>query len=468
MKRFIDKLIKAARLFKELKKIEKGYLCVKEQPKRSGYPEKVLLLGVKKNKVRNAVDFSYYGKMPDSVKFYIGDNHLDVFKAYVKSSIPENEIDLFVGHSTDCYEQKIGRSSWDIDYSEITQVLSEADFPKVKRFRLGVSELFENGPGIKGSIGNVTNLLKKMPNVECLELGGYFLLDEPLNFSRLQHLSIKVVDYCETDTSKEPCVDTLSNIFLSSFPQLKSLYLDLNCEGNFSRESFYEFPQRFLDLECTQNLESLYISGLFRKGETQKLKSSLLWSKIDRKDEHLTEAYFLAVDVQYEGEVAFVCGVSFSSPIQERPDNVYYTELKVPDCYVPGEFYKRELPCIVKLLEEHDLSPGVIIVDGYTYLDNTKTFGLGAKLSAYFSEKGKEVLTIGVAKNPRKNTPKQWQIYRGNSTKPLFVSALGMNNEFAINVISNMAGEHRIPKLLKLADTLCRRSAKGEFPPPKA
>lgn len=463
MRRFIDRVISNARLFKEVKRIEKGYVCVKQYSKQSGHPERALLLGAKKNKVRNSVHFSWYGKSLDSIKFYIGDNHLDIFKAYTKSSFPEKEIDLFVGHSTDCYEQKIGRTSWDIDYSEITQALSEASYPKVKRFRLGVCELFENGPGINGSIGNVTNLLKKMPNLECLELGGYFLLDEPLYFPKLQQLSIKVVDYCETYTSKEPSADTLSNIFLSSFPQLKSLYLNLNCERDFSRESFYKFPQRFLDLQCTQNLESLNISGLFRKGETQNLKNSLLWAKVDSKNEYITEAYFLAVDVQYKGDIAFVCGVSFSSPAQEKPEHIYHTKLKAPDHYVSGEFYRRELPCIVKLLEEHDLNPGVIIVDGYTYLDNTKTFGLGARLSAYFSEKGKEVLTIGVAKNPRKNTPKQWKIYRGNSTKPLFVSALGTNNEFAIDFIRNMAGEHRVPTLIKLADTLCRRSAKGEL-----
>ena len=46
--------------------------------------------------------------------------------------------------------------------------------------------------------------------------------------------------------------------------------------------------------------------------------------------------------------------------------------------YKPGQFYKRELPCILQLLKQLDLnSIGVIIVDGDVFIDNNKTYGFG-------------------------------------------------------------------------------------------
>ena len=47
-------------------------------------------------------------------------------------------------------------------------------------------------------------------------------------------------------------------------------------------------------------------------------------------------------------------------------------------------------------------------------------------------------------------------IYRGDSAKPLFVTAVGMTLEEAKAHIASMHGEHRIPTLLRRVDQLCR------------
>ena len=49
--------------------------------------------------------------------------------------------------------------------------------------------------------------------------------------------------------------------------------------------------------------------------------------------------------------------------------------------YVSGEFYKRELPCIISLISKLDLTKiDFIIIDGFVYLDDNRKFGLGAYL----------------------------------------------------------------------------------------
>ena len=63
---------------------------------------------------------------------------------------------------------------------------------------------------------------------------------------------------------------------------------------------------------------------------------------------------------------------------------------------------------------------------------------------------------IGVAKRSFKDTPEQCELFSGDSTKPLFVTAVGMTLGEAKAHIASMHGEHRIPTLLKRVDQLCR------------
>ncbi len=125
--------------------------------------------------------------------------------------------------------------------------------------------------------------------------------------------------------------------------------------------------------------------------------------------------------------------------------------------YVSGEFYKRELPCILSLLSKFDLnSIHAIVIDGFVYLDDDGKFGLGAHL---FEKLNKKIPIIGVAKtNFATINQLKKSLFRGESKKPLFITAIGMNLDEAFNNISAMQGDFRIPTLLKALDTFTKQT----------
>jgi len=446
-------------LFHRILEIPQEFRCQQSTTGTWNLPKNHILLGVRQSEFFGWTKLSKVEQAPIGFKFYLGASHFDVFESYVNSSFPSKAHELFVGNSTYDYSPPNISFGEIHDYSPITEILTKGWYPKLKHLSLGTTELFCNAEGINGSVGNITELLKRMPNLEKLELGGYFAIDEPISLPKLKEIDINVVSCCETPVSKEPTEETFKNLCKSDLPLLEDFCVNLSCDGDFKRQTNYYFPEKFLEGKSTPNLKKIEISGLFRKGESQRLAKSKVGKDCIRLFSNISEAYFLAVDVHYEADTAYVCGVTFSDHMQSDPDKVYYSKLSTPGEYQSGEFYKRELPCIVKLIEEHMLLPAVIVIDGFTYLDSSNRWGLGAHLSDTFFQEGKEVAVIGVAKNRRENTPKEWQVYRGDSSKPLYVKAVGLDDEFSKDIISNMSGAYRIPSLLKLVDRLCRDKA---------
>jgi deoxyribonuclease V len=163
----------------------------------------------------------------------------------------------------------------------------------------------------------------------------------------------------------------------------------------------------------------------------------------------------LAVDVHYEAERATVAGVWFSAWEACEPDRELLTRASTVAAYAPGQFYKRELPCILSLLRQVESLPTCIVVDGYVYLGREKKPGLGKYL--YDALSG-ETAVIGVAKSHFRGTPRVAEIRRGDSRRPLYVTAVGVSQEEAKWRIKGMCGENRIPLLLKRVDQLCRRA----------
>lgn len=161
----------------------------------------------------------------------------------------------------------------------------------------------------------------------------------------------------------------------------------------------------------------------------------------------------LATDVQYNEHTALAAGVLF----EDWQSDESYKCLVKPVCgiapYEPGAFYKRELPCILSLLEDLSEMPTTIVVDGYVTLGEDKRKGLGMHLYEALDEK---VAIIGVAKQAFKDTPKECEVLRGDSSKPLYVTSAGVGFDEAVASIVSMPGKHRIPVLLKKADQLCR------------
>ncbi len=120
--------------------------------------------------------------------------------------------------------------------------------------------------------------------------------------------------------------------------------------------------------------------------------------------------------------------------------------------YISGEFYKRELPCILSLYSLIKEEINLIIVDSFVMLDGGR-MGLGGYL---FESLGRKIPVIGVAKTYFKGCSSYIAVYRGISKKPLYISSIGVHPEFAFNFIKNLRGKNRIPDVLKRVDQLTR------------
>lgn len=167
----------------------------------------------------------------------------------------------------------------------------------------------------------------------------------------------------------------------------------------------------------------------------------------------LTSERFLALDVGYDDATATVGAVTFEQWEATAPTRTLKTTLPTPSDYTPGEFYRRELPCLLALIEEFDLSPEIIVIDGFVYLDGDRKPGLGKRL---FDALRGEVCVVGVAKTSFQGIPESSLLNRGRSSRPLYVTCEGMNLDAAKAGVLSMHGPHRIPTLLKLADRLSR------------
>lgn len=168
----------------------------------------------------------------------------------------------------------------------------------------------------------------------------------------------------------------------------------------------------------------------------------------------------VALDVGYHetgtAEVGQCALVGFNDWADEVAAIEIVETIPVTEPYVPGKLYLRELPCLRAGLEaftkQTDLEPELIVVDGNVRLDPHGKPGLGKIL---FDELGQTTPVIGVAKNPYEGLDAQ-QLVRGDSAKPLFVTAAGIDETQATNHIATMGGGFRVPALLRRVDQLSR------------
>lgn len=159
----------------------------------------------------------------------------------------------------------------------------------------------------------------------------------------------------------------------------------------------------------------------------------------------------LAIDVYYIENSAKAVGVLFENWQDASPTDIIVAYKQDVAPYQPGQFYQRELPCITELLKQVDLSTlSAIIVDGYVYLDNAGKIGLGGYL---YHSLQQQLPVIGVAKQAfNGNTKYVAEVFRGDSKKPLYVTAIGMPLPDVAENIHLMHGKHRMPTLLTLLD----------------
>ena len=164
----------------------------------------------------------------------------------------------------------------------------------------------------------------------------------------------------------------------------------------------------------------------------------------------------LCVDVYYTDDVAIASGIVFDDWSAPEPVSEELFVLDDVQPYEPGQFYKRELPPLVGLIEQLATEPQIVVVDGFVWLDDENSPGLGAHLHDAFNQR---IAVIGVAKSRFRESQVAVEVLRGDSTRPLFVTAAGIDQTEAATCIRNMHGEYRMPTLLKLADRLGRDKA---------
>jgi len=164
----------------------------------------------------------------------------------------------------------------------------------------------------------------------------------------------------------------------------------------------------------------------------------------------------VCLDVSYRDNFACAAGVRFRdwSDAKALHEKIVHVEKVEP--YLPGQFYRRELPCLLAVLQTLSRIDTAII-DGYVWLDGDSKPGLGAHLYQALNQK---MAVIGVAKTRFHRVDHVCEVIRGKSKRPLFVTSVGIQRELAVQYIRSMHGNNRLPTLLARADYLCRHGRK--------
>lgn len=160
------------------------------------------------------------------------------------------------------------------------------------------------------------------------------------------------------------------------------------------------------------------------------------------------------VDVGYGGQQAVSACLLFDQWTSAQPSQALVRTFSPIAPYVPGQFYRRELPCLLATLSQVARTFDTVVVDGYVWLGEGLRPGLGAYL---FEALGGQVAVIGVAKTVFRGTL-AIEVQRGQSKRPLYVTAVGMKPETAAQHIAGMHGPYRVPTLLREVDQLSRKT----------
>ena len=166
-----------------------------------------------------------------------------------------------------------------------------------------------------------------------------------------------------------------------------------------------------------------------------------------------------ALDVHYSASSACAAAILFDDWGAEVPKERH--SVTVPGCadYQPGQFYLRELSPLLDVIINISNRVDTYVIDGYCHLSSDCAPGLGTILH---QELKQEAIIIGVAKNRDRQSNHAVEICRGNSTRPLFVTSIGIEYNLAGEYINSMAGNFRIPTLLKTVDRLARDGLTAE------
>ncbi len=164
------------------------------------------------------------------------------------------------------------------------------------------------------------------------------------------------------------------------------------------------------------------------------------------------ERVIVCLDVDYGAVATTAALVGFhdwrdASPALQLVD----THPPDPAAYEPGRFFERELPYLLAILGRVTDPLDAIVIDGYVWLGPDRP-GLGVHL--HTARHGGEPI-VGVAKTRFAGAIAS-PVVRGESTRPLLVTTIGIDVGLAATHVGAMHGPYRIPTLLKRADSLAR------------
>jgi len=160
------------------------------------------------------------------------------------------------------------------------------------------------------------------------------------------------------------------------------------------------------------------------------------------------------LDVDYREKGAVAACVLFRAWTDAESAGQVVEPFDRVEPYQPGQFYKRELPCLLAVLGKVRVPIDLVIIDGYVWLGDEHTPGLGGHL---YEALGRRLPVVGVAKTRFLSATQAREVWRGDSDRPLYVTAAGIDVEEVCRQIRNMHGPYRIPTLLKEVDQLCRQ-----------
>lgn len=223
-----------------------------------------------------------------SINTYFGEGNLEIIEKLIQYGINEHLEYLEIG-----FEHANAKYGY-TDYSRISNLLSNARFPKLKSFNYGTDFLLINEDGYYPYLGDLTKVLENMPVLESLKLYGVFDLNERLSSKSLTEISIN--SYWVTDDNVGfISQNTLNNLLKSNFDILEDIEIDLNIFNFYINEEkcYYELDESlFQNFPC---LTSLYICGYFTFGTIGRLSKTLLSTiqKLSLSDMREEETNFL-------------------------------------------------------------------------------------------------------------------------------------------------------------------------------
>lgn len=175
------------------------------------------------------------------------------------------------------------------------------------------------------------------------------------------------------------------------------------------------------------------------------------------------------VDTQYVDNTAYVAlGIfqDWSSDVFER---VILKKIDNVAPYEPGAFYKREMPGILTALNEANSNYDIdtLVIDGFVHLTKTK-IGLGMHIynvltrTPITDSKLASIKIIGIAKTKFRGCEEVSKpLVRGSlASNPLFITAVGLSLDEAVNIVKSMHDKARIPTLVNAIDRHARDFAK--------